>query len=198
MPVPTTPIGRVLVTGGASGLGAAVVDAVLEEDAQGVAVSSYQGGHVEYFEYLVSSLAERGAPDVKVYGGGGGVIVRDEIERLARSGVTIFSPEDGQRLGLAGMVNRIVAECDVPGAYLHSILADLRRHRLLAVAPKRQPGGYRLLRSPDAITVAEVLRALSGPFVDVAAVTMPSTAVSPASTGACGARHLCIIGITPS
>ncbi|QIK67161.1 methylmalonyl-CoA mutase [Nocardioides sp. HDW12B] len=92
-----------------------VVDAVLEEDAQGVAVSSYQGGHVEYFEYLVSSLAERGAPDVKVYGGGGGVIVRDEIERLARSGVTIFSPEDGQKLGLAGMVNRIVAECDVPG-----------------------------------------------------------------------------------
>jgi isobutyryl-CoA mutase len=92
-----------------------VVDAVLEEDAQGVAVSSYQGGHVEYFEYLVSSLAERGAPDVKVYGGGGGVIVRDEIERLRRSGVTIFSPDDGQRLGLAGMVNRIIAECDVDG-----------------------------------------------------------------------------------
>ena len=92
-----------------------VVDAVLEEDAQGVAVSSYQGGHVEYFEYLVSALAERGAPDVKVYGGGGGVIVREEIERLAGSGVTIFSPEDGQRLGLAGMVNRIIAECDVDG-----------------------------------------------------------------------------------
>lgn len=92
-----------------------VVDAVLEEDAQGVAVSSYQGGHVEYFEYLVSALAERGAPDVKVYGGGGGVIVREEIDRLARSGVTIFSPEDGQRLGLAGMVNRIIAECDVDG-----------------------------------------------------------------------------------
>ena len=90
-----------------------VVDAVLEEDAQGVAVSSYQGGHVEYFEYLVAALAERGAPDVKVYGGGGGVIVRDEIDRLARSGVTIFSPEDGQALGLAGMVNRIIAECDV-------------------------------------------------------------------------------------
>ena len=92
-----------------------VVDAVLEEDAQGVAVSSYQGGHVEYFEYLVSALAERGAPDVRVYGGGGGVIVPAEIERLAASGVTIFSPEDGQRLGLAGMVNRIIAECDVDG-----------------------------------------------------------------------------------
>jgi len=90
-----------------------VVDAALEEDVQGVAVSSYQGGHVEYFEYLVESLAERGAGHIKVYGGGGGVIVRDEVERLAESGVLIFSPDDGQKLGLAGMVNRIVAECDL-------------------------------------------------------------------------------------
>src|SRR4051794_39760522 len=89
-----------------------VVDAALEEDAQGVAVSSYQGGHVEYFEYLVSSLAEHGAGHVRVYGGGGGVIVPDEIDRLRASGVTIFSPEDGQRLGLAGMVNTIIAACD--------------------------------------------------------------------------------------
>src|ERR671926_852408 len=66
-----------------------VVDAAIEEDVQGVAVSSYQGGHVEYFEYLVQALAERGAAHVKVYGGGGGVIVHDEVERLRRSGVTI-------------------------------------------------------------------------------------------------------------
>ncbi|MBO9523487.1 MAG: cobalamin-dependent protein [Nocardioidaceae bacterium] len=92
---------------------AEVVDAALEEDVQGVAVSSYQGGHVEYFEYLVASLRERGAGHVKVVGGGGGVIVPEEIERLATSGVRIFSPEDGQRLGLAGMVNSVVAECDV-------------------------------------------------------------------------------------
>lgn len=90
-----------------------VVDAVVEEDAQGVAVSSYQGGHVEYFEYLVESLRERGAGHVKVYGGGGGVIVPEEIERLRGSGVTIFSPEDGQRLGLVRMVNTIVEGCDV-------------------------------------------------------------------------------------
>ena len=90
-----------------------VVDAVLEEDAQGVAVSSYQGGHVEYFEYLARSLAEAGAGHVKVFGGGGGVIVPEEIERLARSGVRIFSPEDGQRLGLPGMINELVRACDV-------------------------------------------------------------------------------------
>ncbi|WP_310306717.1 fused isobutyryl-CoA mutase/GTPase IcmF [Nocardioides marmoribigeumensis] len=89
-----------------------VVDAVVEEDAQAVAVSSYQGGHVEYFEYLVDSLRERGLGHVRVYGGGGGVIVPAEIARLAEHGVKIFSPEDGQRLGLVRMVNTIVEECD--------------------------------------------------------------------------------------
>ncbi len=89
-----------------------VVDAAVEEDVQGVAVSSYQGGHIEYFEYLVESLRARGAGHVKVVGGGGGVIVRDEIERLRSSGVTIFSPEDGQRMGLVAMVNSVVRDCD--------------------------------------------------------------------------------------
>ncbi|MGZ5388888.1 MAG: fused isobutyryl-CoA mutase/GTPase IcmF [Aeromicrobium sp.] len=89
-----------------------VVDAAIEEDVQGIAVSSYQGGHVEYFEYLVESLRERGAGHIKVYGGGGGVIVAEEIVRLRESGVSIFSPEDGQRLGLVGMINNIIVECD--------------------------------------------------------------------------------------
>ena len=89
-----------------------VVDAALEEDVQGVAVSSYQGGHVEYFEYLVESLRAAGAGHVKVVGGGGGVIVPAEITRLRESGVTIFSPEDGQKMGLVGMINSVVADCD--------------------------------------------------------------------------------------
>jgi isobutyryl-CoA mutase len=90
-----------------------VVTAAVQEDVQGVAISSYQGGHVEYFEYLVDRLAERGAGHIGVFGGGGGVIVPAEIERLAARGVHIFSPEDGQRLGLAGMINGVVAACDV-------------------------------------------------------------------------------------
>jgi methylmalonyl-CoA mutase len=89
-----------------------VVDAAIEEDVQGIAVSSYQGGHVEYFEYLVQLLREAGAGHVKVVGGGGGVIVADEIARLREAGVTIFSPEDGQRLGLVGMINTVVEACD--------------------------------------------------------------------------------------
>src|SRR5690242_17468160 len=91
-----------------------VVTAAIQEDVQGVAISSYQGGHVEYFTYLVELLRERGAGHVKVYGGGGGVIVPREIELLHSRGVArIFSPEDGQRLGLPGMINVMVRECDV-------------------------------------------------------------------------------------
>ncbi|MGH3456981.1 methylmalonyl-CoA mutase family protein, partial [Aeromicrobium sp.] len=108
-----------------------VVSAALEEDAQGVAVSSYQGGHVEYFEYLVESLREQGAGHVKVFGGGGGVIVPEEIQRLRESGVTIFSPEDGQRYGLAGMINQMVEVCDVDLWADHQAGADtvLAGHR---------------------------------------------------------------------
>jgi len=90
-----------------------VVTAAVQEDAQGVALSSYQGGHVEYFGYLVDRLAERGAGHVRVYGGGGGTIVPEEIAALAARGVRIFSPHDGQRLGLPGMINELVRECDV-------------------------------------------------------------------------------------
>ncbi|MFC6082564.1 fused isobutyryl-CoA mutase/GTPase IcmF [Sphaerisporangium aureirubrum] len=91
-----------------------IVTAAIQEDAQAVAISSYQGGHVEFFTYLVDLLRERGAGHVKVYGGGGGVIVPAEIAALEKHGVTkVFSPEDGQRLGLAGMINTIVAACDV-------------------------------------------------------------------------------------
>ncbi|KAF0848544.1 fused isobutyryl-CoA mutase/GTPase IcmF [Nocardia caishijiensis] len=93
-----------------------IVDAVVEEDVQGVAVSSYQGGHIEFFEYLAEALREAGAGDVRIFGGGGGVIVPEEIERLARCGVRIFSPEDGQRLGLPGMINELIRLCDVDRA----------------------------------------------------------------------------------
>ncbi|GLY27365.1 fused isobutyryl-CoA mutase/GTPase IcmF [Kineosporia sp. NBRC 101731] len=90
----------------------AVVAAAIQEDVHGIAISSYQGGHVEYFGYLVDLLAERGAPQVRVFGGGGGVIVPDEIALLKAKGVLIFSPDDGQRLGLAGMISSVVQASD--------------------------------------------------------------------------------------
>ncbi len=90
-----------------------VAKAAVEEDVQGIAVSSYQGGHMEYFRYLVDRLREMGRPDIHVYGGGGGVIVPSEITALESYGVRhIFSPADGQRLGLEPMINLLVKECD--------------------------------------------------------------------------------------
>ena len=86
-----------------------VVDAAIEEDAQAIAVSSYQGGHMEYFTYMIDLLREKGAEHVTVWGGGGGVIVPREIEALHAYGVRrIFSPEDGRRMGLRGMIDTIV------------------------------------------------------------------------------------------
>jgi methylmalonyl-CoA mutase len=90
-----------------------IVTTAIQEDVQGIAVSSYQGGHVEYFSYLVERLRQRGADHIQVFGGGGGVIVADEIAALAELGVRIFAPEDGQRLGLAGMINTLVTACDI-------------------------------------------------------------------------------------
>ena len=90
-----------------------VVTAALQEDAQGIAVSSYQGGHVEYFKYMVDLLRQRGGEHIQVFGGGGGVIVPAEIRELQGYGVTrIYSPEDGQRMGLQGMIGEMVMRCD--------------------------------------------------------------------------------------
>lgn len=90
-----------------------VVTAALQEDAQGIAISSYQGGHVEYFKYMVDLLKSRGGEHIQVFGGGGGVIVPAEIRELQDYGVTrIYSPEDGQKMGLAGMIGEMVMRCD--------------------------------------------------------------------------------------
>ena len=102
-----------------------VVTAALQEDVQGIAVSSYQGGHSEYFGYMVELLKARGGGHIQVFGGGGGVIVPSEIAALAAQGVRIFSPEDGQRMGLAGMIGEMVMRCD----------RELSHHAPTALAP---------------------------------------------------------------
>ncbi|SDK15716.1 fused isobutyryl-CoA mutase/GTPase IcmF [Sediminibacillus albus] len=90
-----------------------IVNAAIQEDVQGIAISSYQGGHVEYFKYMVDLLKEKGAGHIRVYGGGGGVIIPREIKELHDYGVArIFSPEDGRSFGLQGMINQMLEECD--------------------------------------------------------------------------------------
>ncbi|MGB8437245.1 MAG: cobalamin-dependent protein, partial [Burkholderiales bacterium] len=104
-----------------------VVVAALQEDAQGIAISSYQGGHVEYFKYMLDLLRERGGENIKVFGGGGGVIVPVEVKELEAYGVArIYSPEDGARLGLQGMINDMVKRCD----------QELEKQELAKHAPK--------------------------------------------------------------
>ncbi|RXJ02726.1 methylmalonyl-CoA mutase [Anaerobacillus alkaliphilus] len=92
-----------------------VVLAAIQEDVQGIALSSYQGGHVEYFKYMYDLLKENGATHIRIYGGGGGVIIPSEIKELHDYGIArIFSPEDGRIHGLQGMINMMMEECDFP------------------------------------------------------------------------------------
>ncbi|MDZ4678344.1 MAG: fused isobutyryl-CoA mutase/GTPase IcmF [Oligoflexia bacterium] len=90
-----------------------IVNAAIQEDAQGIAISSYQGGHIEFFKYMVDLLKENDSSHIKIFGGGGGVIVHSEKKELEQYGVTrIYHPDDGRRMGLEGMINDILNECD--------------------------------------------------------------------------------------
>ncbi len=121
-----------------------IVTAALQEDAQGIAVSSYQGGHVEYFKYMVDLLRQRGGENILVFGGGGGVIVPAEIRELHDYGVThLYSVEDGQKMGLQGMINDMVRRADI----------DLSPLAPQALAP---------LRAGDRRALARIITALEG------------------------------------
>jgi isobutyryl-CoA mutase len=102
-----------------------IVNAAIEEDAQGIAVSSYQGGHVEFFKYMHDLLRQKNAEHIKIFGGGGGVIVPEEIRELHEYGISrIFSPHDGRELGLEGMIRHMLRECDFSTA--HELNGELR------------------------------------------------------------------------
>ncbi|MDB5158386.1 MAG: scpA 2 [Mucilaginibacter sp.] len=92
-----------------------VVNCAIQEDVQGIALTSYQGGHVEYFKYMHDLLAERGAGHIKIFGGGGGVFLAHEIAELQDYGISkIYSPDDGRTMGLQGMINDMLRQCDYP------------------------------------------------------------------------------------
>jgi methylmalonyl-CoA mutase len=150
-----------------------IVNAAIQEDAQGIAVSSYQGGHVEFFKYMVDLLREQSAPHIKVFGGGGGTIVPDEIADLEAYGVTkIFSPEDGRRLGLDGMISAMVEACDFDPAELSD------------------PGAL----DPTPAHWKDVARAISraeaGLSVDVPEASSPAPVIGSTGTGGAGKSSL--------
>ena len=92
-----------------------VVNAAIQEDVQGIAITSYQGGHNEYFKYAYDLLKEKGAEHIRIFGGGGGTILPSEIEELHEYGIArIYSPDDGRSMGLQGMINDLLEKCDFP------------------------------------------------------------------------------------
>ncbi len=160
-----------------------VVTAALQEDVQGIAISSYQGGHVEYFKYMVDLLRQRGGAHIQVFGGGGGVIVPAEIRELQDYGVTrIYSPEDGQRMGLQGMIGEMVMRCDT----------DLSAHAPKAVAALQGHGDAAWRALSQAITALENGRADAGfktALADAAAVK-PAPVLGITGTGGAGKSSL--------
>lgn len=113
-----------------------IVTCAIQEDVQGIAISSYQGGHMEYFKYMIDLLEENDASHIKVFGGGGGVIVGDEIKELHDYGIErIFSVEDGSEMGLQGMINFMLDKCDFDTAEVEEV--DARKilgkdHKIMA------------------------------------------------------------------
>src|SRR6201985_722358 len=94
---------------------AEIVECAIEKDAQGIAITSYQGGHLEFFKYMKDLLEENGCGHIKLFGGGGGTILPQEIEELQQYGITrIYSPDDSRRMGLEGMIEDVVRQCDFP------------------------------------------------------------------------------------
>ena len=92
-----------------------IVETAIEEDVQGIAITSYQGGHVEFFKYMKDLLEENGCGHIKIFGGGGGTILPDEIEELHKYGITrIYSPDDGRKMGLEGMIEDVIRQCQPP------------------------------------------------------------------------------------
>lgn len=153
-----------------------VVTAALQEDVQGIAISSYQGGHVEYFQYMVDLLRQRGGAHIQVFGGGGGVIVPAEIRALQDYGVArIYSPEDGQRMGLQGMIGEMVMRCD----------ADLSPHAPKDIAALQGHGDAAWRALAQAITALENGKA--DPAFKAALAAQPKRAPVLGITGTGGA-----------
>ncbi len=152
-----------------------IVDAAIEEDAQGIAVSSYQGGHLEYFKYMVDLLKERGASRIRIFGGGGGVIIPEEIKELEDYGVTkIYSPEDGARWGLQGIINHMVERMD-----FCTVAEEAPDYARLSPENKRQVAG--------ALTAVELAKA--GEYGDLSEI------LSELDRGA-SSRIIPVVGIT--
>ena len=120
-----------------------VVNCAIQEDAQAIAMTSYQGGHNEYFKYMFDLLKEKGAPQIKIFGGGGGTILPTEIKELQDYGITkIYHPDDGRSMGLQGMINDLVERCDIA-------LGEKLEHSIKDLELKNVPGIARMISAAE-------------------------------------------------
>ena len=113
-----------------------IVDCAIQEDVQSVAITSYQGGHIEFFKYMYDLFQENGCSHIKIFGGGGGVILPEEIKELHAYGITrLYSPDDGRAMGLQGMINDLVEKSDFPcGKNVHVDIKDIKKRDYRAIA----------------------------------------------------------------
>jgi len=113
-----------------------IVNTAIQEDVQAIAITSYQGGHMEFFKYMYDMLKEKGCSHIKIFGGGGGVILPDEIKELQAYGISrIYSPDDGMRMGLQGMINDLMEKSDFPtGKDISVSLEDIKKRDEVAIA----------------------------------------------------------------
>ena len=165
-----------------------VARTAIQEDVQGIAVSSYQGGHVEYFKYLYDLLQERGAGHIQIFGGGGGVIVGEEIEELEAYGIAkIFSPEDGMRLGLQGMINQMLSIVDfrLSSDDWRSLPSPLKLARKLT-----------LVESGDTVSVAVPTAASEAPVAEPSGDGSPTAAGGQQSSIETRQSKIPVIGLT--
>jgi len=120
-----------------------VVDCAIQEDAQAIAITSYQGGHNEYFKYMRDLLVSKGAPQIKIFGGGGGTILPSEIDELQAYGITrIYHPDDGRTMGLQGMINDLIEKCDFP-------VGDKLKDEIKYVKEKSVPAIARIISAAE-------------------------------------------------
>lgn len=148
-----------------------VVDTAIQEDAQAIAMTSYQGGHIEYFKYMYDLLREKGAPHIKIFGGGGGTILLSEIEELHGYGITrIYHPDDGRSMGLQGMINDLVQQADFP-------VGDVLKDEIDHIAEKHVPSIARLISAAESFpelavdAMSKVHEMASGNHVPVLGIT---------------------------
>ena len=113
-----------------------IVNTAIQEDVQGIAITSYQGGHNEFFKYIYDLLKERGAGHIKIFGGGGGTILPSEVADLHDYGITrIYAPDDGRKMGLQGMINDLLQQCDFPiGENLNGEVKIVKQKNVGAIA----------------------------------------------------------------